>query len=637
MERRSGAKGKAGIKMGTGTGNIHVESGNPALWGAVRTTEGYNFTVAVPEGKEASLLLYKKRRKDVWQEIPLREEDRVGNVSSVLIRGLTDGSFAYNYRIDGKILQDIYTRQLYGREKFGQKMPETPDGIASMVPEAPAMKTRPLKLPYEEMVLYKTHVRGFTKDSSSKVKAKGTFQGIREKIPYLRELGVNALELMPVYEFFETPEGEKRRIPDENGVLCDVEQPVRINYWGYAAHALYFAPKEAFSATGHPVQEFADLVDALHEAGIACILEFYFGPELSTYFILNVLHYWQLTFRVDGFHLIGEGAKVEEISKDELLKKTKLIFTGFDPSMVYGDGTAPACRNLGEHNLGYQEMLRRYLKGDEGCVSGFTYFQRRNPQTHGVINFFADHDGFTMADMVSYERKHNMDNGDDNTDGSNSNYSWNCGAEGKTRRQAVHHLRMRQLKNAFLMLMTSQGTPMIYGGDEFMNSQKGNNNAWCQDNRIGWVNWNNGKEGEELLAFVKQLIQFRKSHPVLHGAKELRLMDYLGAGCPDLSYHSQRAWFSQMENTCRFIGVMYCGDYARREDGEPDDYLYVGYNMHWNPHELALPSLPEKRVWRKTFDTDREESFLGEAAEIVEGKSIRVAPRSIVILVGRQA
>ena len=201
----------------------------------------------------------------------------------------------------------------------------------------------------------------------------------------------------------------------------------------------------------------------------------------------------------------------------------------------------------------------------------------------------------------------------------------------------MHHLRMRQLKNAFLMLMTSQGSPMIYGGDEFMNSQKGNNNAWCQDNRIGWVNWNNGKEGEELLAFVKQLIQFRKSHPVLHGAKELRLMDYLGAGCPDLSYHSQRAWFSQMENTCRFIGVMYCGDYARREDGEPDDYLYVGYNMHWSPHELALPSLPEKRVWRKTFDTDREESFLGEAAEIVEGKSIRVAPRSIVILVGRQA
>ena len=198
------------------------------------------------------------------------------------------------------------------------------------------------------------------------------------------------------------------------------------------------------------------------------------------------------------------------------------------------------------------------------------------------------------------------------------------------------HLRMQQLKNAYLMLMTSQGTPMIYGGDEFLNSQKGNNNAWCQDNRIGWINWKNGKDGQELLEFVKQAIQFRKEHPVLHGSREPRLMDYKGVGCPDLSYHSQRAWFSQMENTCRFIGVMYCGDYAEKENGETDDYLYVGFNMHWNSHELALPSLPEKCIWRKVADTSLEKSFLGDEAEVVEGKSIVVSPRSAVILVGRQ-
>ena len=262
--------------------NLHVEPGNPALWGAVQTMEGCNFTVAVPEGKEASLLLYKKRRKDVWQEIPLREEDRIGNVSSVLVKGLTAETFAYNYRIDGKVQQDINTRELYGREKFGQKMPENPDSIASVIPETPVMKTRPLKLPYEQMVLYKTHVRGFTRDSGSKVRAKGTFRGVIEKIPYLKELGINALELMPVYEFFETPETEVLRIPDENGVLCDVEHQERVNYWGYASRALYFAPKESYSATDRPVQEFAELVDALHEAGIECILEFYFGPELST-------------------------------------------------------------------------------------------------------------------------------------------------------------------------------------------------------------------------------------------------------------------------------------------------------------------------------------------------------------------
>lgn len=614
---------------------FQTEPGNPALWGAVKTTEGYNFTVAVPEGKEASLLLYRKRSKDVWQEIPLKEEDRIGTVSSVLIRGLEDGTFSYNYRIDGKIVQDIYTKELRGREKFGQDMPEDGAGIASMIPEKPVMKTRPLNLPYEELVAYKTHVRGFTKDSGSGVHAKGTFQGIREKIPYLKELGVNALELMPVYEFFEVPEELPRRVTDESGQICDAKQPVRVNYWGYAAPALYFAPKESYAATSRPVQEFAELVDALHEAGIACILEFYFGPELSTYFILNVLHYWQLTFSVDGFHLLGEGAKATELAKDELLKKTKLIFTGFDPAWIYGD-SVPVCRNLGEHNQGYLETMRRYLKGDEGCISGFTYYLRRNPATHGVFHFFADHDGFTMADMVSYERKHNMENGDDNTDGSVNNYSWNCGTEGVTKRKAVQSLRMQQLKNAFTMLLTGQGTPMIYGGDELLNSQKGNNNAWCQDNRTGWVNWNNGKAGQELLAFVKKMIRFRKEHPILHGPRELRLMDYQGAGCPDLSYHSQRAWFSQMENTCRFIGVMYCGDYGKKEDGTFDDSLYIGYNMHWNSHKLALPSLSGKRSWSVAVDTSREECFL-EQEEPVEGKSILVPPRSIVILVGRQA
>lgn len=624
-------------RMNAGIRKLHVQPGNPALWGAVQTPEGFNFTVAVPEGKEASLLLYKKRRKEVWVEIPLKEEERVGNVSSILVKGLEAEAFAYNYRIDGTVTHDIYTRELYGRGNFGQEMPENPDSIASLIPEKPVMKTLPLKLPYENMILYKTHVRGFTKDSGSKVQARGTFQGIREKISYLKELGINALELMPVYEFFEVQEEQPRWMPAEDELVSPAETPARINYWGYATRALYFSPKASFSATGHPVQEFAELVDALHEAGIECILEFYFGPELSMNFILGVLHYWQLTFHVDGFHLIGEGAKVVESSRDELLKKTKLIFLGFDPSHVYGEGNAPAFRNLGEHNQGYQEMMRRYLKGDEGCVSGFTYYLRRNPATHGVINYFADHDGFTMADMVSYERKHNMSNGDDNTDGTSSNYSWNCGAEGVTRKKAVHHLRMQQLKNAFLMLLTSQGTPMIYGGDEFLNSQKGNNNAWCQDNRTGWVNWNIGKEGRELLEFVKQLIRFRKEHPVLHTPKEMRLMDYQGAGCPDLSYHSQRAWFSQMENTCRFIGVMYCGDYAVKENGEPDDYLYLGFNMHWNPHELALPSLPKEHVWYRAVDTSREECFAEERAEIVEGKSITVPPRSIVILIGRQA
>lgn len=613
---------------------LHVSQGDPRLCGAVQTPTGYNFTVAVEKGGEASLLLYKKGRKQPWAEIPLKEEERIGTVSSVRVEGLETGTFGYNYKIGKEICHDIYTKELRGRGKFGQKMPEDREGIMSVIPEMPVMKTHPLKVPYEDMILYKTHVRGFTKDVSSGVKARGTFAGLMEKIPYLQDLGINALELMPVYEFFEMPEEEHPLMPgmEETGFLPEK----RVNYWGYAAEALYFAPKASYAASREPVKEFAGMVDALHEAGIECILEFYFGKEYSVNFILDVLHYWQLNFQIDGFHLIGDGAAAAELSRDQLLKKTKLIFTGFDPNWIYPDGKEPSFRNMGEYNQGYLETMRRYLKGDEGCMSGFTYYLKRNPATHGVINYFADHDGFTMADMVSYERRHNIPNGDDNTDGTGSNYSWNCGAEGVTRRKSVRQLRIRQLKNAYMILMTSQGTPMIYGGDEFLNSQKGNNNAWCQDNPSGWVNWNKGAEALELTEFVKNMIRFRKQHRILHGPRELRLMDYKGAGCPDLSYHSQRAWYSQMENTCRFIGVMYCGAYGVNEQNDGQEDIYMGFNMHWNSHELALPSLSGKRTWYLTADTSRQECFV-QAEEKNEGKSVRIPPRSVIILTGRQA
>lgn len=286
---------------------------------------------------------------------------------------------------------------------------------------------------------------------------------------------------------------------------------------------------------------------------------------------------------------------------------------------------------------GYQYHIRRFLKGDEGSLSDFTYYLRRSPETHGVINYLADHDGFTLYDSVSYEQKHNLDNGEDNMDGSNENLTWNCGAEGVTRKPAVRALRLRQLKNAVLMLMTSQGTPLIYGGDEFGNSQKGNNNAWCQDNKTGWIDWKAAARNPEFAAFVKAAIAFRKAHPALHGEREPRLIDYKSYGCPDMSFHSQRAWFSQMENTCRFIGVMYCGGYFQDKDGNKDDDLYIAYNMHWNPHELALPSLPEQKVWYLTADTNTPEVFLTEENQKkISAKTVIVPPRSIIILTGKQ-
>ena len=500
-----------------------------------------------------------------------------------------------------------------------------------LLPEYPVMRTTSLHRPYEETILYKLHVRGFTKDGSSRVKNKGTFRGVIEKIPYLKELGINAVELMPSYEFFEWTS-----LTEPAYVYPAPVEEKRVNYWGYGTKALYFAPKASYAASSDAVAEFAEMVDALHENGIECLMEFCFAPGTPSGFALQVLHHWQLRYQIDGFHLVGDASLAEEASKDALLRKTKLIFLGFDGARIY-QGKRPWFRNLGEHNQGYQYHIRRFLKGDEGSLSDFTYYLRRSPETHGVINYLADHDGFTLYDSVSYEQKHNLDNGEDNMDGSNENLTWNCGAEGVTRKPAVRALRLRQLKNAVLMLMTSQGTPLIYGGDEFGNSQKGNNNAWCQDNKTGWIDWKAAARNPEFAAFVKAAIAFRKAHPALHGEREPRLIDYKSYGCPDMSFHSQRAWFSQMENTCRFIGVMYCGSYFQDKDGNKDDDLYIAYNMHWNPHELALPSLPEQKVWYLTADTNTPEVFLTEENQKkVSAKTVIVPPRSIIILTGKQ-
>ena len=608
-----------------------VIQGDPYRQGITRTEKGFNFAIRVPDGKEASLLLYKKGSNKVEYEIPLPDEERTGEVSAVKLEPMEAGKWEYNYRLDGEVKPDVYTRSLRGREPFGSPMGEKKAEhlIRGVLPEKPVMETEPLCIPYEDSIFYKTHVRGFTKQKGSGVRNKGTFAGVEEKIPYLKKLGITALELMPVYEFFEVPCVEELRL----NYRMDPMTPV-LNYWGYGP-ALYFAPKSSFAATSDPNAEFAHMVDSLHKAGIECILEFYFPPNTNSGLVLDALRHWMLTFKVDGFHLLGEGNWVSLVADDPLLKKTKLLFLGYDTSQIYGENKRPNYRNLAEHNLSFQQDMRRYLKGDEGCVETAAYRLRRNPAACGQINFFADHDGFTMADMVTYEQKHNEENGEDNRDGSSLNYSWNCGIEGPTRKRTVSKLREKQLRNAWLMLMTAQGTPMIYAGDERCNTTKGNNNSYCQDNEVGWVDWNKNRSNLRMLEFVKSCIAFRKAHPVLHMREEPRLMDYKSYGAPDLSYHGERAWFAQMEYNSRVLGAMLCGDYGRKQDGTADESLYIACNMHWDPHEVALPTLKDKKIWKVAADADSEQGFYppGEEAELSSQRKIMIPPRTVMVLI----
>ena len=615
--------------------DFKVLTGNPERLGVVKKHGGYNFAVTVPDGVPAELLLYRQGTLKADQVILLPEKDRVGQVSAVFVEIPSGEKWEYNYRIGEKVVADPYAREVRTgpeEEKNDQKA-----ALRCSLETVGAAKTRPLEIPYEECFLYKTHVRGFTRQKGSRVRHKGTFLGVKEKIPYLKTLGITTLLLMPVYEF-ETLPSEDREQPVDAAIGERQKMQLRENYWGYT-NGLYFAPRRYYCATDQPAKEFAGLVDALHEAGIECLLEFYFDRELPVSVILDVLHYWRLNFQVDGFHLMGQGNWMQAVSEDPLLKKSKLIYHGLDAEQLYGEKKLPRCRNLAEMNPGYKNVMRRFLKGDDDCLEDAARYLRKNEEAYGSIVYFADQDGFTMADMVSYEKKHNGENGEGGRDGSDYNCSWNCGVEGPSRRLSVRKLRMQQLCNAVLMLFTSQGTPMIYGGDEFCNSQGGNNNAWCQDNETGWLDWGKTKEAEQMRHLVEQAAAFRKAHPILHRKMPMRLMDYHACGYPDLSYHSQRAWVFP-EDGGHSLGVMFCGEYALKADGTADDSVYIAYNMHWESCSFALPDLKENRKWKVKADTGSSEVFYPDGAEkeIEESrdKSILVAPRTIMILIGKQ-
>ncbi len=569
-----------------------LKKGNPRTLGVTQEEKGYHFVLSVPEDKEVSLLLYQKGAPEPEQEIPLPGHYRTGSVSAVCISGIRPERYEYNYRIGNRIVWDPCAQVLRGLGSFGElpdlERPHTVRcGFFSQKFFSDAEEKLP-EIPYEDTVIYKVHVRGYTMHKNSRVRRKGTFAGLREKIPYFQELGITALELMPAYEFQEV------MIPKDMPLeyACKLGRPFPLNYWGYT-QGYYFAPKSAYSYGPDPAREFRELVKALHRANMECIMEFYFPRTCSPLLVQSALRHWSLQYRVDGFHLVGEGVPGRLLAEDPLLSKTKLLFQSADG---YGFG------NLAEYNQGFQQDMRRWLKGDENCLRDALARMRRNPDTHAVVNYMANQDGFTLQDLVSFDKKHNEANQEDNQDGVSCNHSWNCGVEGPTRRKSVRMLRARQVKNAFLMLLFSQGVPLIYGGDEFGNSQQGNNNAYCQDNETGWIDWGRARYSQELTDFVKELIAFRKAHKVLHMAQEPKGTDYRSLGYPDISYHGQRAWYGDLDSLSRQIGILYCEGYGQ-EDSRTQDFLYLAYNLHWEPQRLALPHLPGKMQWAVVLKT----------------------------------
>ena len=627
-----------------------ITKGTTYPLGATITKDGVQFAAVLHKEGDCGVVLIDKKSGDKIR-IPFTEGKRIGNISSVLVKGLDIASYDYNFYCNEEEYVDPHAKRIIGNEVWGIKEEEVSlrSGFGTVYENWEG--DEPLCIPYEDSVIYCLHVRGFTVHPSSKVKGGGTFQGIIAKTDYLKSLGVTAIELMPAYEFEEYNPPQKEENSD--GVLYFLkEKPVMpLNYWGYK-EGYYFAPKASYAYGNDACSEFKDMVKHLHKNGIEVIMQFYFPEHVKQGFIFDSIRYWVTEYHIDGVHLKGSKVPISFMGTEPLFANTKIFYHYIPEQDIYGIHEIPPYKNMCIYTDDFMYHMRKFLKGDDDMLSGMLALTKRKPERVGSVNFITNYYGFTLNDLVSYDKKHNEENGENNHDGADYNYSWNCGVEGKSRKNAVSSLRKKMMRNALMLVMLSQGTPVLLAGDEFCNSQNGNNNPYCQDNEISWLNWNLTKPGKEMLEFTRALIAYRKNAAFLHAKKEFTMLDMYHCGYPDLSYHGEEAWRAELANYNHHVGIMYsnvetlehAGEKTVIETGKKSGLKnadadaaktkqnvklwYVAYNMHWEKKQFSLPKLDKEKTWKVVMTT-------GETVKELEGATksatFELAERSITV------
>ena len=584
------------------------------------------FCVAV-RGEKLSLRLYQEGRH--LKSIAFSEKLRIGDVWRLGVTGIPlDGTCSYTYMIDGRELEDPYGTISQGREAY--KAGHKRRVARTVITDGEDLRGRAAASPRElsDSVIYRLHVRGFTRDRSSGIpqEDRGTFAGVASRLDYIKELGITAIELMPAYEYEELMPSRGR---------------LRVNYWGFTPDAMRMSPKASFGGEAG----FVDLVEKVHEAGMELIMGLYFtGAEPEDY-VLTVVRSWRLRYGVDGVHIVGY-APMKLLLNDPYLRGMKIFSDrvreeDLSRSMGISDRglemREPSGCQVAAYNDDFQNDIRRFIKGDEGMVDSMIGIFRDIPKDHARIDYTANVSGFSLMDVFSYDQKHNEQNGEHDSDGTDYNYSWNCGEEGPSRKKRINELRRRLCRNALLLTILCPGTPLINAGDEMGHTKKGNNNSWCQDSSIEWLNWEDLRKHGDIYEFTKRLIALRREHPVFRRKGALKGSDYLVTGLPDISFHGMSAWKVDHEHFRRQLCVCLNGAYAAKEDGDPDDSFYILMNMHWESHRFYVPRLPAGKSWKLLVDTSLEEPFceapLGDTLD--EDYSIQVPARSIIILTGK--
>jgi len=669
---------------------LYGENGATALNGAV------NFTVHSKGATAVELLLFRRREAEPYATIAFPEKYRIGNVWSMIVFGLDITQFEYAYRVDGEwnpakgllfnrenILLDIYAKAVTGQRIWRAATREMDTYHARVVKTSYDWgDDRPKKAAMEDLIIYELHVRGFTKGANAGVVHPGTFEGLREKIPYLQWLGVTAVEMMPIFEF------------DEMQGAREYKGKTLIDYWGYNTIS-YFSPNSSYTAAEEYNQEgteLKNLIRELHAAGISVILDVVFnhtaegnekGPFISfkgfdnnIYYmispdgqyldfsgcgntvncnhpvvqemIVECLRYWTTAYHIDGFRfdlasILGRRSDgmpldapplLERLANDPILADVQLIAEAWDAGGLYQVGSFPAWSRWAEWNGKYRDALRSFLKGDywmapeaaERMIGSPDLYstaaseQGRGPKGYvgynSSVNFITCHDGFTLYDLYAYNEKHNLENGWDNTDGADDNRSWNCGCEGPTDDPEIEELRIRMMKNAMGVLMMSRGTPMFLAGDEFANTQFGNNNGYCQDNEVSWLDWNYCDKNRAILEFTRDMIAFRKQHDCIR-------KDLASAHCgfPNMSIHAGTPWNALVTKETSAFYVVYAGfDEALGRD----DIVCCAVNAYWEEQTILLPELPEGLSWHLFASTGGEERGMAFRKMTMKPRSLAV-------------
>ncbi len=554
---------------------MKIMSGYPLPLGISIREDVVNFSVAVESGKSCFLCLYTKGCQDVFCKIELAEEQAIGEVRHIALSKTELADMEYNYEIDGELVLDSYAKAVveYSTTIRGRILMEEYDWEGD----------KPLNLPYHEIVAYNLHVRGFTMHKSSQTTKRGTFAAVVEKISYLKDLGINQIQCMPIYAFQEALHYK--------------------NYWGFG-EAYCFAIKNAYAATCDAEKELKDMVKACHKNEIEVVLYLPFTDRVSKQLIEECLRYYVMEYHIDGFVLNPYNAPMSSIMSDPILKGTKLL----------------------EYKDDFQNNMRRFLIGTEGAVQGVMWWVKQLTREIGSCNYITNHTGFTLHDLVSYNEKHNEANGENNLDGPDVNFSWNCSVEGPTRKKTIIELRRKQMRNAMFLLIMSQGTPCILAGDEFANTQKGNNNVYCQDNEIAWLDWNKLEKERAFYEYVKKLIALRRQYSVIGVDKPLLGVDKTSCGVPDVSFHGENAWQIPNQISSKHLGVYY-----HHADGTD---CFVAYNMHEEAQIFALPGLRKGKKWHRVIST--ADVQIEEKEVLIENqKETVVQDRTIEMFIGK--